>query len=446
MKAAISPTNIKSFQKTYKTNPGLRLSRNALTRSSMMDVAMNWDAYRQVDHTFSHVIPNEMKKVTNQKASGRCWGFAGLNLMRLAICEKYNLKEFEFSQNYFMFCDKLEKSNYFLENIISTLDEPYDSRLMMWLVSEPIQDGGQWDMFVNLMEKYGTMPQSAMPESFQSSHSRMMNRFITRKLREFAASLREMHTKGAKLTDLRKEKESMLAVVYSMLCVCLGTPPETFDWQFRDKKKKFKRISNLTPMDFYKKHIDVDLNEKLCLIHCPMSNKEMNEHYTVSYLGNVHGGKDISYANVEIEVMKRATAKSIKAGEAVWFGCDVSKMFHRKVGVMDMDLYDWPLVFGTEFNIDKKTKLEYGDSVMTHAMLLTAVDIQGNQTLKWRIENSWGEEGGDKGYLLMTDNWFDEYMYEVVVDKKYLPKKVLDIFTRDAVALPPWDPMGSLAE
>ena len=445
MQAAISKTNIKSFQQSFNNNPSLRISRNALTRSSMLDVAMNWDAFSRIDHTYSHKITNEMKKVTNQKFSGRCWGFAGLNLMRLAVCEKYNLENFEFSQNYFMFCDKLEKANYFLENIISTLDKPYDSRLVMWLLSEPIQDGGQWDMFVSLMEKYGAMPQISMPESFQSSQSYMMNRLITRKLRENASTLRNNYSKGDSITRLRKQKEEMMAVVYNMLCICLGTPPQSFSWQIRDKKKKFRRFNNLTPLDFYNKHVDIVLTDKVCLIHCPMSNKEMNEHYTVSFLGNVVGGHIISYANVEIDIMKRATAMSIKAGEAVWFGCDVGKMFHRDLGVMNMDLYDYELLFDTKFTMDKKTKLEYGDSVMTHAMLLTAVDMKGGQSLKWRIENSWGDKGGDKGYMLMTDNWFDEYTYEVVVDKKYLPKKVLEIFERDPIALNPWDPMGSLA-
>ena len=168
-------------------------------------------------------------------------------------------------------------------------------------------------------------------------------------------------------------------------------------------------------------------------------------HYTVSYLGNVVGGQKISYANVKIDMMKRVAAKSIKFGEAVWFGCDVGKMFHRDLGVMDMDLYDYELLFGTDFKMDKRQKLEYGDSVMTHAMLLTAVDMQGSTSLKWRIENSWGDKGGDKGYMLMTDSWFDEYTYEVVVDKKYLPKSVLKIFEQKPVALNPWDPMGSLA-
>ncbi len=445
MKNSISKTNIAKFNKDFKNCSTCKISRNALVRSNINDIAMDWEAFRVLDHNYSEVITTEISKVTNQKASGRCWGFAGLNLMRLAITEKYNLKGFEFSQNYFMFFDKLEKSNYFLENILKTFDEAYDSRLMMYLLDSPVQDGGQWDMFVNLIEKYGVVPQSVMPESYQSSQSRMMNRFLTRKLREFAWHLRTMNEKGAKLTELRKEKESMMSVIYSMLCVCLGNPPETFDWQVRDKKKKFIRLNNLTPLDFYKKNVGIDLTEKVCLINAPMSNKKMNELYTVSYLGNVVGGQIIKYANVEIDDMKKAAIKSMKNNEAVWFGCDVGKMFHRDLGVMDMDLYDYGSLFGTDFSMNKATRLEYGDSLMTHAMLFTGVDIFKGKSRKWRVENSWGNKSGDKGYFLMTDKWFDEYNYEVVVDKKYLPKKILNLFDRDPVALEPWDPMGSLA-
>tara|TARA_B100002051_G_scaffold53977_1_gene49454 strand:+ start:1060 stop:2400 length:1341 start_codon:yes stop_codon:yes gene_type:complete len=446
MRESISKSNLNKFNQEFKKCSTHRISRNALIRSDINNVAMDWDGFRLLDHTYSDVISTEMEKVTNQKASGRCWGFAGLNLMRISLSEKYNLKDFEFSQNYFMFCDKLEKSNYFLENILKTFNESYDSRLMMYLLDNPVQDGGQWDMFVNLIEKYGVLPQSVMPESYQSSQSRMMNRFLTRKLREFASILRKMNKKGIKLSELRKTKETMLSTIYSMLCICLGNPPESFDWQTRNKEKEFIRITDLTPLDFYKKHVGVDLKEKVCLIHAPMSNKKMNELYTVSFLGNVTDGEIIKYANVEIDDMKRAAIKSIKSNEAVWFGCDVGKMFHRDLGVMDMDLYDYEALLGTDFGMDKGTRLEYGDSLMTHAMLFTGVDIAKGKSTKWRVENSWGTKGGSKGYYLMTDKWFDEYNYEVVVDKKYLPKRILELFDREPVALEPWDPMGSLAK
>ena len=446
MRDCISKTNISKFNKEFKNCPTCKISRNALTRSQINNIAMDWDTFRLTNHIFSDVITTEMKKVTNQKSSGRCWGFAGLNLMRISLAEKYNLVDFEFSQNYFMFFDKLEKSNYFLENIIQTLEETYDSRLMMHLLHSPVQDGGQWDMFVNLIEKYGVVPQSVMPESFQSSQSGMMNRFLTRKLREFAWELRKMNNKkGTKVSDLRREKEKMMSVIYSMLCVCLGNPPEKFDWQTRDKKNKFIRLADLSPVDFYKKHSGVNLKDKVCLIHAPMSNKKMNELYTVSFLGNVVGGQIIKYANVEIDDIKRAAIKSIKNNESIWFGCDVGKMFHRDLGLMDMDLYDYEALFGTAFGMSKATRLEYGDSMMTHAMLFTGVDISNGKSRKWRVENSWGPKGGNKGYYLMTDKWFDEYNYEIVVDKKYLPKRILELFDKDPVKLAPWDPMGALA-
>ena len=446
MKDSISKNNISNFDKDFKSHPTSKISRNALTRSQINDIAMDWDAFRLLDHTYSDVIENEMETVTNQKSSGRCWGFAGLNLMRISLADKYNLKNFEFSQNHFMFFDKLEKSNYFLENIIQTLDQSYESRLMMHLLSSPVQDGGQWDMFVNLIEKYGVVPQSVMPESYQSSQSAMMNRFLTRKLREFAWVLRKMNKNGIKTSDLRIEKEKMMSVVYSMLCVCLGNPPNTFNWQTRDRKKKFLRFKNLSPVEFYKKHVGVNLKDKVCLIHAPMSNKKINELYTVSFLGNVVGGQIIKYANVEIDDMKKAAIKSIKNNEAVWFGCDVGKMFHRDLGVMDMDLYDYSSVLGTGFSMNKATRLEYGDSLMTHAMLFTGVDIDGSKSTKWRVENSWGTKGGDKGYYLMTDKWFDQYNYEVVIDKKYLPESIKKMFDKKPVELNPWDPMGALAK
>ena len=446
MSKNISTKNIQKFKKDFESCDHCEVSMNAVTRSKLEDVAMDWESYRKIDHTFSDIVKDEMKMVTNQKASGRCWGFAALNLMRMELAKKYDLVNFELSQSYFMFYDKLEKSNYFLENILSTLDEDYDSRIIMWLVNNPIQDGGQWDMFVNLMEKYGIVPQSVMPESVHSSSSRAMNQIITRKLREFASILRNEYDSGTKMADLREIKISMMKSVYNMLCIFIGKPPEKFDWQIRTKKKKFKRFENLTPIKFMKEHVGVNLKDKLCLIHCPMSNKKFNQTYTIKYLGNVIEGQEIKYLNVSIDEMKKMAIKSIKNNEPVWFGCDVGKMFHRDLGVMYNGLYNYDLLFGLDFNMDKATKLEYGDSQMTHAMVFTGVDLYKNKPTKWRVENSWGNKGGDKGYYLMTDDWFDEYNYEVVVDKKYMPKKMLELFDKKPVVLSPWDPMGALAK
>jgi len=446
MSKNISKSHLKSFEKEFDSCNHCKITMNTLTRSKLEDVTMDWETYRKLDHNYSDIVKNEMPKVTNQKASGRCWGFAALNLMRIDFAKKYNLSNFEFSQSYFMFFDKLEKSNYFLENILSTLEEDYDSRIIMYLLDSPIQDGGQWDMFVNLMEKYGIVPQSAMPESLHTSSSRSMNVLITRTLRKFASILRKDYSNGASLKELRKLKVEMMSTIYKLLCEFIGKPPEKFDWQVRDKKKKFISYKNISPIDFYKKMVPFDLNEKVCLIHCPMSNKKFNKLYTVKYLGNVVEGQIIKYLNVSIDEMKKAAIKSIKDNEAVWFGCDVGKMFHRDLGVMDNKLYDYELFFGVDSNMDKATRLEYGDSQMTHAMLFTGVDIKNNKSTKWRVENSWGNKSGDKGYFLMSDEWFDEYNYEVVVDKKYLTKNILKLFNQKPISLNPWDPMGALAK
>ncbi len=444
MRENITLSNIRKFNKSFNSSTSNQLARNALIQNDINKVAVHWENFSKINHIFSNTISKQLP-VTNQKSSGRCWGFAGLNLLRLEIVKNYNLSNFEFSQNYFMFWDKLEKANYFLENILKTLDQNYDSRLMMHLLQAPVQDGGQWDMFVNLIEKYGLVPKSVMPETNHSSKSSMMNYFLTHKLRECAFILRKSKKPRTTIKQLRSKKEEMMSVIYSLLCMFLGNPPIKFDWSIKDKNNKFTRFNNVDPLDFYRKFTKVKLKNKVCLINAPMSNKKMNELYTIDFLGNVVGGNIIKYANVEINELKKAAIKSIKNDEAVWFGCDVGKMFNRELGIMDMDLYDYEKLFDTKFKMNKASRLEYGDSVMTHAMLFTGVDLKRNTPRKWRVENSWGDKNGDKGYYLMSDSWFDEYNYEVVVDKKYLSNKTLEIFNREPHNLEPWDPMGALA-
>ena len=445
MSKQISLNQVKKYQKEFESSSDCRISMNALTRSKLDDVTMDWDISRTIDHNYSNVVKHEMPKVTNQKGSGRCWGFAALNLMRIEFSKKYDLQGFEFSQSYFMFFDKLEKSNYFLENILSTLELEFNSRLIMHLLDSPIQDGGQWDMFVNLLMKYGTVPKKVMAESFHSSNSAQMNKLITRKLREFAKELRAAVSSGKSKSDISKMKEEMLSTIYQMLCISLGTPPEKFDWSIRDKKNKFQRFTDLTPQSFFKKHVDIDLNDFVCLINDPRKFTEYNKTYTVDYLGNVYGGNIIRYLNLENEELKKYTIKSIKADDPVWFGCDVGKFFTREFGVMDTSLFEFDKFFGTSFGMNKAERLDYGDSVMTHAMLFTGVDLKDKKPQKWRVENSWGTDHGEKGFDIMTDPWFDQFMYEVVVHKKHLTKKLIDMYNQEPISLPPWDPMGSLA-
>ena len=435
----ISLTEIKKYKNKFLKNNKNTALRNALIKNDLNTVALNWENFSQINHHFSDLIKKELP-VTNQKASGRCWGFAGLNLMRLNVVDKLNLSNFEFSQNYFMFWDKFEKANYFLENIIKTIDHSYESRLIMHLVKAPVQDGGQWDMFVNLIEKYGAVPKDVMPETNHSSKSMAMNYILTHKLREFASILRKKPAKNS--TALKKE---MMEIIYNLLSMFLGQPPDLVNWSTRNTENIYISISNVTPKNFYKKYADINITNKVCLIHAPMSNKKFNTVYTVEYLGNVIEGQIIKYLNVNIKDLKKSAMQSIKNNEAVWFGCDVGKRFSRDMGVLDMGIFDYENVFQTSFKMNKKTRLEYGDSEMTHAMLLTGVDIKKRNSIKWKIENSWGPKSGNKGYMMMTDKWFDEYTYEVVIDKKYLNKKLLRYLDSKPISLAPWDPMGALA-
>ena len=435
----ISLSEIKKYKNKFLKNNKNTASRNALIKNDLNTVSLNWENYSKINHHFSNLIKKELP-ATDQKASGRCWGFAGLNLMRLKVVENLDLPNFEFSQNYFMFCDKLEKANYFLENIIQTKDHAYDSRLIMHLVKAPVQDGGQWDMFVNLINKYGAVPKDVMPETNHSSKSMSMNYILTHKLREFASILRKKRLKN--LSSLKKE---MMGVIFNLLAMFLGQPPDVINWSTRNKDNRYFVISDMTPKDFCKKYADINIKDKVCLIHAPMSNKKFNTVYTVEYLGNVIEGQIIKYLNVDVQKLKKSAIQSIKNNEAVWFGCDVGKRFSREQGVLDIGIYDYENVFQTDFKMNKQTRLEYGDSEMTHAMLLTGVDIKKRNSTKWKIENSWGTKSGNKGYMMMTDEWFDEYTYEIVVDKKYISKRLLKYLDMEPVVLAPWDPMGALA-
>ena len=301
-------------------------------------------------------------------------------------------------------------------------------------------------MFVNLINKYGVVPKSVMPETESSSRTGDVCNQITAKLREYACRLRAAHAKGAKLDALRDTKKEQMSEVYRMLCIHLGEPPSKFDWQWRDKDKQFHREGKITPLDFYKKFVNYDLDDMVCLIHDPRPGHESGMLFTVKFLGNVVGGRPTHYLNADLEAIKKSAISQLKDGESVWFGCDVGKYLERDLGVMDLDMFDYKLVYGTTQGMNKAERLQYGHSQMTHAMVFTGVDLDDKErSRKWRVENSWSEKAGDKGFFQMTDAWFDEFTYEVVVHKKYVSSKLLKSLDKPAVELEPWDPMGSLA-
>ena len=420
------------------------LALNAVTENGIAAVALSRKEVDRQNFTFSDLI--ESPDATNQERSGRCWLFSGLSTLALEAMKKLNLKTFELSEIYQMFCDKLEKANYFLENIIETKQESLDGRLVSSLLSDPMPDGGQWNMFVNLVKKYGVMPKTFMPETANSSNSDPMNALLASKLREFAKVLREMSGQGGSATQLREKKGELMEEFYKLLCINLGVPPETFYWEWRDKDGLFHRRGNITPVEFYNEYVGIELDDLVSLINAPTKDKPFNKLYTVQYLGNVVDGQDTRYLNVDLKAMKKATIHMIKGNHAVWFGCDVAKMLQTEMGAMDLSIYDYESVYGTKFQMDKAARLDYGDSEMTHAMVITGVDLdEGGNPRKWRVENSWGAAIGDQGYMYMMDEWFDQYVYEVVVRKEYLSPELLKILDTEPVVVSFWDPMGTLA-
>ena len=379
------------------------------------------DLNQKYQHIFNHKVKPELK-ITNQKSSGRCWLFAALNVVRRNVIEKYNLDtDFELSQNYLFFWDKFERLNYLMEAIIETKNTDIDSRMVTHLLNDPTCDGGQWDMVSNLIRKYGIVPKSVYQESCHSSYSSEMNAILKKKFREYALVLR--------INDNpRSSKMKFLEEIYDLLCKFLGKPPSNFDWEYLDKNKKFHRISNLTPLEFYKNHTNFDVNEYYCIVNDPRKDNPYDKLYTVKYLGNVIDGEKIKYLNTNVNRLKELIKKSIDDNKAVWFGCDVGKWLHRDQASMDLDLSNYEGVLNTKFGMDKEERLLTGDSLMTHAMVFTGYLTDNKGKVKyWQVENSWSDKGPAKGYYVMADSWFDQYMYEIAINKKYLSYEEIKI-------------------
>ncbi|KAF4518554.1 hypothetical protein B566_EDAN004298 [Ephemera danica] len=424
--AALSAELLLKFRTNFAADPKNLLAQNACSKFDPNEICLSRNKLQTTHHVFTHKIEAEGKPITNQKNSGRCWIFAALNVMRIPFIKHFNLEDFEFSQGYLFFYDKVERANFFLHNVVETArrGEAVDGRLVSFLLHDPTCDGGQWDMLVSLVNKYGLMPKKSFPESFSCESSVRMNAIIKSKLREYAKVLRTMVDDGKEETQIEAEIERQMESVFRIVGICLGVPASTFTWEYYDKSKAYNAVGPLTPQEFYQKHV--------CLVTDPRPSNPYGRAYTVDCLGNVVGGRPIVYNNQPVELLARLAADSIRANEAV--------------------CHDYELVFGVEVNqgLSKADRLLYGESMMTHAMVFTAVSLEGAQAegkpQKWRVENSWGDDRGEKGYIVMSQDWFAEYVFEVVVDKKFVPSEVLEVFSETPHVLPAWDPMGTLAK
>jgi bleomycin hydrolase len=441
MDKLLTAGDLELLRKEFAENPAYRLAQNAVTRVTVDDVAISREIVNSTDHSLSTLLDDW--KVTNQERSGRCWLFAGLNLLRVGAMKKMGLKDFEFSQNYAMFWDKIERANYFLEAVIETADREADDRTVAYLLESVADDGGQWNMFVAIVAKHGLVPKSFMPETNSSSNTARMNSVLRNLLRQGAKSVREAATSGADAA--RAEKADVLQVIYRVLCIHLGTPPDRFDWQWTDKDRTFHRDGVLTPQEFAAKYVELPMADYVCLVHDPRPSSPTARTFTVEYLGNVLGAPPVTYLNVDMPLIKDIASRTLQQGEPVWFGCDVGKMMSNDYGVWDAGLYDLPAVYDTAFTLTKADRLIFHETQMTHAMLFTGVDVLDGVTRRWRVENSWGTDRGKDGFYTMNDSWFDEYVFEIAARRSALPDELQRALDTKPIVLPAWDPMGALA-
>lgn len=440
----LSIDKINEYEKEFLEDKRNIVAMNAATYNGVQKVARDVNALKDEPFAFNVDIKNG--EVTNQKQSGRCWMFASMNVLRNIVIKKFNLENFELSQSYTLFWDKLERCNYYMEAVIEKANEPLEDRVMDYLMSDLLSDGGQWDMFVNIVKKYGLVPKYAYPESQTSSATVQLNKYLCKILRKYTTELRDaVQNEGVK--KARELKEEVLKDVYNVLTSTLGQMPEKFDVVLHDKDGKLIEDKGMDAHSFFDKYIGVEIDQYISLINSPTEDKPFNQTYTIKYLGNIIEGKIVKHLNLPIEELKKAAVKQLKDGYPVWFGCDVgrSSVVEDERAMLDTKAVDYESLFNVDLKLSKEDALDYGYSMMTHAMTFTGVQMNGNEPLRFKVENSWGEKFGYKGHFVMTSDWFDQYVYQVVVNKKYLPEKLRKAYEKKAIELSPWDPMGSLA-
>lgn len=433
----ITPKMLDEIRASYTNSPTDRALRNAVIANGMTFV--NSAKTDFPDAKFSNRV--ESKGISDQQQSGRCWLFTGLNVLRARMIADNGMDKFFFSHNYSFFWDQLEKSNLFLQGIIDTRTKPMDDKMVSWLFKNPIGDGGQYTGISENLTKYGVVPSEVMPETRNSNNTGMMSRILAKVLRQGGIRLRQAAEKGANETKLLAQKEEILKHVYRLLVMNLGEPPTEFTWSMRDANGKVVSTEKYTPQSFFNRFVKDNLKEDFVMIMNDPS-RPYYKVFEIDYDRHNYDGKNWTYINVPMEDLKQMAIASIKDSTMMYYSCDVGKELDRKRGVLSLDNNDYAALLGQDFDLTKKERIQAFDSGSTHAMTLMAVDLDVNgKPTKWMVENSWGAENGAQGHLIMTDEWFDAYTFRLVVNKKYVPTKILDLLKTKPTRLPAWDPM-----
>jgi len=435
---ALTPEILKSLQKNVESTPQNTALTNAISNNDIQSLALSRNNMGMVDKYISNRVLT--KGITDQKSSGRCWLYTGLNVIRAQVIQKHDMESFELSQTYPFFYDQLEKANLFLEGVILTADKPLDDKRVEWLLKNPIGDGGQWTGVADLVEKYGLVPAEIMPDTKNSEATRWMSRMLARKLRQQAIEIRKLAASGNEEAILRKQKIEMLSDIYRVLVLTLGEPPQTFEWRYKKANGELSEMKSYTPLSFYKDFVNEDVNDYVMLMNDP--SREYYKLYEIDYDRHIYEGRNWKYINLPANDIKSFAKASILGNEAMYFSCDVGKQLNKDAGTLDVNNYDYNDLFGVDFDMSKAERIQTFASGSTHGMNLVGVDLTENGGIrKWLLENSWGPKAGFDGYLIMTDHWFDEYMFRLVIKKKYINNETLEILETTPILLPPWDPM-----
>ena len=436
----ISPAMMQQMQNGYQHNAADKALRNVLVNNSPAKMAQNFDNATRFNTHFSNRV--ESKAITDQKSSGRCWMFTGLNVLRNQAIRKHNLPaDFQFSQAYLFFYDQLEKSNLFLQAVIDTYRKPMSDQEVDWLFQNPLSDGGQFTGVANLVSKYGLVPGDVMPETYNTNNTSSISGLLKLKLREDGITLREMAAqKGMTDKKLQEKKTEMLTTIYRMLALTMGEPPATFSWTQKDAKGEIVETATYTPMSFYEKFAKTNFDDYYMVMNDPT--REYYKVYEIQYDRHVYDGQNWRYLNLPMEDIAPMCIASLKDSTMMYFSCDVGKFLDRDRGLLDMNNFDYESLMGTTFGMDKRQRVASHASGSSHAMTLCAVDLDSEgKPVKWMVENSWGSSYGWQGNLIMTNEWFNEYMFRVVLNKKYIPANLQAMLNQKPIMLPAWDPM-----